>query len=61
MIDVDYGDKIVLRNGEAGICAGFPGRGRNAVMVRLKPAANGNKRMFVARSRDIVQIIKAED
>lgn len=61
MIDVTYGDKVVLRDGEAGVCVGFPGRGRNAVMVRLKPAPNGEKRLRVARSRDIAQIIKGDD
>lgn len=61
MIDVNYGDKIVLRDGEAGTCAGFLGRGRNAVMVRLKPAANGNKRMFVARAKDIAAIERNQD
>lgn len=61
MIDVNYGDKIVLRDGEVGVCAGFPGRGRNAVMVRLKPAANGNGRMRVVRSRDIAAIERNQD
>lgn len=61
MIDVDFGDKIVLRDGEVGKLAGFMGRGRNALLVALPPAANGNKRKRVVRARDIEMIIKGED
>ena len=61
MIDVSYGDKITLLDGEVGVCAGFPGRGRNSVMVRLKPAANGNKRMRVVRAKDILAIERSQD
>lgn len=61
MIDATYGDKITLLNGEVGIVTGFMGRGRNALVLRLKPAANGNKRATIARIKDIAAIERSQD
>lgn len=61
MIDATYGDKVTMLNGEVGVVTGFMGRGRNALVLRLKPAANGNKRAAVVRAKDIAAIERSQD
>ena len=60
MIDINYGDKIVLMNGEIGIMDGFMGRGRNALWIRLKPSPDGTPRADIVYEKDIRLIIKKE-
>jgi len=57
MIDIRYGDKVVLKSGEVGRCAGFVGRGRNKIIVDLAPSANGRPRADMVRADYIKEII----
>lgn len=54
----DYGDEVVLLDGEKGVVSGFMGRGRNRVMLKLAPAANGNGRMRVIDATDVAELNK---
>lgn len=59
MIDVKYGDSVVLKSGEVGKFAGFIGRGHNKILVDLKPSANGRPRSDMVRADGIKEIIRA--
>ena len=54
----DYGDEVVLADGEKGIVTGFIGRGRNRVMLKLAPATNGNERMRIIDATDVADLNK---